>query len=93
MAADSEPQAQGTQYDDVQLPDVLETDGGHADVQSNGNGTDVQSNGVEQPAAQDGQQVDQEQEQEQAVENVFQLTIHLPHAPVRQSPTLFPRHI
>lgn len=70
---------------------VLETDGGHPDVQSNGNGTDIQSNGVEQPAAQDGQQVDQEQEQ--AVENVFQLTIHLPHAPVRRSPTLFTRHI
>ncbi|KAG9631013.1 hypothetical protein KCU64_g16834, partial [Aureobasidium melanogenum] len=40
---------------------------------------EAQSNGVEQHEAQDGQQV--EQEQEQPVENVFQLTIHLPHAP------------
>ncbi|THX10750.1 putative eukaryotic translation initiation factor 3 subunit CLU1/TIF31 [Aureobasidium pullulans] len=47
------------------------------DVQSNG--AEVQSNGVEQHEAQDGQEV--EQEQEQAVENVFQLTIRLPHAP------------
>jgi len=91
MAADSEPQAQGRQHDHVQLQSVLETDAGHTDVQSNGNGTDSQTNGVEQPVAQDGQQVDQEQEQ--AVENVFQLTIHLPHAPVRRSPTLLTRHI
>jgi hypothetical protein len=99
MAADSETKAQGRKRAHVQLVDAPETDAdadaGYTDVQSNGTATDAQSNGnateaqsqsngVEQHEAQDGQQVDQEQEQ--AVENVFQLTIHLPHAPVRRSP-------
>lgn len=68
----------------TQLALELTTDGEYIEVQSNG--TEAQSNGVEQHEAQDGQQV--EQEQEQPVENVFQLTIHLPHAPVRSPPTL-----
>jgi hypothetical protein len=102
MAADSETKAQGRKRAHSQLADAPETDadagytdvqsnGTATDAQSNGNATDAQSNGVEQHEAQDGQQVDQEQEQ--AVENVFQLTIHLPHAPVRRSPYLLQRPI
>jgi hypothetical protein len=102
MAADSETKAQGTEHGHVQLADAPETDadagytdvqsnGTATDAQSNGNATEAQSNGVEQHEAHDGQQVDQEQEQ--AVENVFQLTIHLPHAPVRRSPLLLHRPI